>query len=64
MARKRKKKRKISDNSVSNDSVCKAGRFSASPEGVCLSKILNETNNILYDDNDIDPFRLSQMMSL
>lgn len=49
MGRKRGKKRVKSDDSDNNGNVNKAGKFTDSPESVCLSNILGQTNSILYE---------------
>lgn len=44
------------DNSLDNESFKKAGKFSESPgsvEDVNVSKILKETNSILFDSDEV-----------
>ena len=54
MARNKKNKSGKSDNSVGSvgdDSVCKAGRFTSTPEQVCVCSVLNEANYVLFTES-------------
>ncbi|XP_060576681.1 uncharacterized protein LOC132733999 [Ruditapes philippinarum] len=52
--KKKKNKRKKSDDSVDNKSFCKAGRFSHSPDfqNVPVSNILSQANSVLFENED------------
>lgn len=58
MGRKDRNKRKQSDNSldgsVNNENVSKAGRYTSTPEQVCVSNLLKEANSVLFNNIESD----------
>ena len=49
--KKNKSKSDTSVGSVGDDSVCKAGRFTSTPEQVCVSSVLNQSNSVLFTES-------------
>jgi hypothetical protein len=57
------KKRKASNSSLINDSEIKTGRYTRTPEGIAVSSILQETNSILFENDDNTAVNLSTLFN-
>lgn len=51
---RKRRNREESDDSVNNGYTPKAGKYSDSPEGVCVSSVLSQTNTVLFEDFEWD----------
>lgn len=54
MGKKHRNKRKKSDASENNDSQYKAGRYTSTPEQVCVSSLIKDANSVLFNSEDAD----------